>query len=258
VPSLARDIAYNLVLALPPARRYRERKAKGYDAGKDAVEYVRGVFERHYSAAGRPTSGAALEIGPGGNLAVALQFLAAGLERVTCIDTTGYVRDTEDLNRELVGDRVDLLARIDYRVPDAIETTSMPSATFDVVYSHATLEHVRSPEQTARQIARLLKPNGVTTHQVDLRDHRDFSKPHDFLRYSNRVWELAFSNHSYVNRWRASDWRRVFEDHGLEVEIEATESVPLPDMARLSRTFARKAPEDLATVGVFLTARKPS
>jgi SAM-dependent methyltransferase len=63
---------------------------------------------------------------------------------------------------------------------DAIYSTNgmqsyreIPAASVDLIFSQAVLEHVRRNEfvQIAAEMRRILKPDGVASHQVDLRDH---------------------------------------------------------------------------------------
>jgi SAM-dependent methyltransferase len=49
----------------------------------------------------------------------------------------------------------------------------IPTASVDFIFSQAVLEHVRRDEfaQIAAEMRRILKPDGVASHQVDLQDH---------------------------------------------------------------------------------------
>ncbi len=263
------DIVRNMARALPPIRRRFERKERewqelngGYDPDKDRAEYVKGVFAKHMEPAKAhlDLAGArVLEIGPGGNVGVALLFLTAGCRDAACIDTFPWVSEQTDLYRDLAEDADELLSKIDYRCPEAIETTPLPSESFDFVYSQAVLEHVRDPLATARSMARLLRPGGVTSHQVDLRDHRDFSDPLVFLQHSDWVWEAATSRSpSYMNRMRAPEWQMTFEKCGLKVlEMRVTESIAVTtaQMAGLNRRF-RNVVTDPEPLGIHITAQK--
>jgi SAM-dependent methyltransferase len=244
---MPRAILMNGAAATPVGRAlYRRRLVRdGYEEEKDSDEYVSGVFFRHWEACGRPTSGAVLELGPGRNVATAQLFAQKGCHPVVCIDAHPYVNRAE-------------LGGVEYRAPEAIERTTLPDRSFDVIYSHAVLEHVTDPPAAVRSIARLLRPGGVTTHVVDLRDHRDFDDPHAFLRYPNWLWRMATSRRSWVNRWRASDWRRAFSEARLDIKVFNQERVPLPADQKLARRFARKDTADLETVGILIVAGMPA
>jgi SAM-dependent methyltransferase len=258
------DIAKNTALALKPLRERQASKAlaDGYDPGKDDAGYVRSVFEKHSELvlSRRDLSGDVLEIGPGGNVGVALLFLAAGADAATCIDEFPWVTTNLPVYSDLASDPESLLSRLEHRV-EQIERTTLPSASFDIIYSHACLEHVTDPRLTVSQIARLLAPGGVTSHQIDLRDHRDFAQPLAFLRYPTWTWRAAQSRRGWTNRWRRSDWEAAFRREGLEVfssEATGTIDVGEQDRERLHRQFRGRPLTDLTTSGLLIAAAKPA
>lgn len=108
----------------------------------------------------------------------------------------------------------------------------------------------------------MLKPGGVTTHVIDLRNHLDFDHPLEFLRYSEWLWRLATSRRPlYTNRWRLFDLLAGFEAAGLEVaDLTITDraEVTAGDRATFAPRFRGKTLEDLSVVGVFMTAVKPA
>jgi SAM-dependent methyltransferase len=264
VVGIGLDIAKNTVRAVRPIRARRDRRAidQGYDEDKNSVAYTRSVFDKHAGQARRvrEIGGNVLELGPGGNVGVALLFLAAGAKSATCIDVLPWSQTDLPLYRQLVDDPAPYFERIDYRVPEAIETTRLPDESFDIVHSHACLEHVWDPVVAVRQIARLLRPGGVTSHQIDLRDHRDFDRPLDFLRYSDWVWRSAQSRRIYTNRWRRSDWVNAFQSAGLR--ILTAESTLTGDCSEATRAgfhprFRAKSLDDLRSLGILISAVKP-
>jgi SAM-dependent methyltransferase len=264
--NIAYEIVRNSGYRIPAFRANRERRAlaAGYDDEKDRAAYVEEVFAIHASVIRQcsPIKGTVLEIGPGGNLGVVLRFLDAGAERAVCLDVVPWAatKDHAELYDHIVGDSTPLYERIDYRCPEAIETTGLPDDSFDIIYSHACLEHVLDPAKAVASIGRLLKPGGVTSHQIDLRDHRDFSRPLEFLRYSDRVWKLAHSHTAFTNRWRRSDWAAAFADAGLDVISAASthdERPELLDQERFHASFASRDVDDLACTGLLIAAQKP-
>jgi SAM-dependent methyltransferase len=263
---IAYELARNSAYRIPAFRANRERRAlaAGYDDEKDRASYVQEVFAIHASVIRQCSSinGTVLEIGPGGNLGVALMFLNAGAERAVCLDVVPWAAtDHTELYDHIVGDSTPFYERLDYRSSEAIEATRLPDDSFDIIYSHACLEHVLDPARAVASISRLLKPGGVTSHQIDLRDHRDFSRPLEFLRWSARVWKLAHSHTGYTNRWRRSDWTAAFADAGLDVisAVSTHEERPeLLDRTRFHASFASRDVDDLACTGVLIAAQKPS
>lgn len=159
----------------------------------------------------------------------------------------------------------------DFHVYPGVDAAAVPlgGASFDLITSVATLEHVGDPdgdpEDTVREIARLLRPGGFTAHQIDLRDHRDNKNaPWDFLKYSADEWEAAESLQARrANRVRLSRWRRMFKDAGLvEVHLECNAGItppPLTDemIASFHPDFRNLGREDLETLDVFIILKKP-
>lgn len=261
--SIVSAFVKNQLLVLGPIGRRRSKRLLdvGYVPAKNSVDYVTAVF-RNCAAqvtAHRPISGSVLEIGPGGNVATTLLFLEAGAERGVCIDVFPFLSDQGDLYAELTTNP-HALDRIEYRCPEAIETTTLPAESFDIIFSNACLEHVSDPAVAAKRISTLLKPGGVTTHGIDLRDHRNFDEPLDFLRYPDWVWRGASSRRTHTNRWRASDWQKAFREAGLtDIEIKPVETHDLTEPVRrsMNRRFRDKRMDDLALTQIELTAIKP-
>ena len=261
---IAEDLAKNLALAVPAVRRLNEarRRRRGYDRAKNDPQYPLSVFQQHRETIERfgEIAGRVLEIGPGGNIAVAALFVTHGAADAVCIDVTPWASPDERLYQDL-GITSAAVARTQYVWPCSIEAPGLEPASFDIVFSHAAYEHFYDPDLATGNIARLLRPGAITTHQIDLRDHRDFRRPREFLRCSDRLWKAATSNRMLMtNRWRASEIRSAFLRHGLEIiEERVTErSALLPgEVARFAKPFCDAQVEDLETLGLFIAARKP-
>jgi len=257
-------IAKNQLMAIPrlAERRNKQILQRGYVPWKSKAEYVEWVFDncRANITRHRDISGTVLEIGPGGNVATTMLFLKAGCERGYCIDVFPFLREQDELYNLLDRDYRTLLERIEYRFPEDIAQSTLPDASCDIIFSAACLEHVPDPLGAVNRIAALLKPGGVTTHGIDLRDHRDMSRPLRFLRYSEWMWRAATSRRVHTNRLRASDWQHAFESAGLtNVEVVPAQTVDLREGARsrMHPRFQSKTVEDLSTVQIEITATKP-
>jgi SAM-dependent methyltransferase len=258
---IAMSIVKNKLLAIPGLRGLSERRRGGYVPWKNSDHYIRDVFKNASErVASRPSRGSVLEIGPGGNLGPMLLFLNAGFERGVCLDVTRLLSDQTELYQSMIPNADVLLKRIEYRCPEAIEDTSLPDESFDLIYSAACFEHVLDPMATLQSVYRLLKPGGVTTHSIDLRDHRDFENPLGFLRYPDWAWTAASSRRLAGNRWRASDWTEGFYKAGFEtVDVEPHETVEVSDgeRAEMHRDFRAKSLADLGVTVINVTASKP-
>jgi SAM-dependent methyltransferase len=256
------DIAKNAALALPPVRRrYERRRTSATCVAGDDDRYVLGVFEKHRSAieAVRPISGRVLEIGPGSNLAVAALFVKHGADEAVCIDAEEWLVGGAAVYARLGLDTA-TLGRVAYQERCPIEEAPFPSASFEIIFSHACLEHVADPAAAIHNLARMLAPGGVTTHAIDLRDHRDFDRPLRFLRHGDTVWRLATSRRAATpNRWRLSDYEGALLDAGLElVDVKRTSTVPITaaDRRSFARRFRSRSLEDLETTSIFVAAIK--
>ena len=69
------------------------------------------------------------------------------------------------------------------------------------------------------EMRRVLKKDGLTSHEVDLKDH--LNKSLNNLRFSKRIWESKFFSNSgfYTNRIRYSEIIKIFETNGFNVQI---------------------------------------
>lgn len=120
---------------------------------------------------------------------------------------------------------------------------SVPDGSVDFVYSNAVFEHINDLEHVAREQARILRVGGWAVHQIDLRDHRNFSRPIEHLAISDRKFnKLAQASHYEVgNRYRTLEFWSHFESVGLQVMMrdvnaEAPASYRKNALARLRRS----------------------
>jgi len=236
-----------------------------------------------------------VELGPGRNLGAGIAFRYIGaasysgielnvgsdfntrstLESVECLARIKYGTFINNFNAEQVGfvppgsqpSESLLLGDKEIKLVEVGSLTSidMQGEVADFVYSNFTLEHIQEPAAMVKEIARLLRPGGVTAHFIDCEDHRDFSRPFEYLTFSDREWEATYgkaggrSLWNYQNRYRASDFRRFFEDTGLEIlEYTPLRSGVLSDdlRERLAPRFRAYDLADLQVVWLMIVARK--
>lgn len=95
----------------------------------------------------------------------------------------------------------------------------VPDNSFDIVVSNAVLEHLHDPALAFAELARVTKTGGYGFHQVDFRNHDDFSHPLEFLLLPDdeRGSLLVLAN-SLGNGWRAGEYASLFEHNGFSVE----------------------------------------
>ncbi len=97
--------------------------------------------------------------------------------------------------------------------------------TVDIVLTSSVYEHLDDVEGITRALARLTQPAGLHLHFIDFRDHF-FKYPFEMLAYSKNDWQKWLNPTSNLNRYRISDYRRVFEASFERVEIQVTASDP--------------------------------
>ncbi len=127
--------------------------------------------------------------------------------------------------------------------------STVPDASVDLSWPHAVQEHVRREQfpVLTRHLRRIVRRDGASSHQVDLRDHLG-GKLND-LRFSSAIWEGDLFSRSgfYTNRLRYSEMLRTFQDAGFETaEGVARRWDTLPtDRRWLAPEFRQFSDEDL-------------
>jgi SAM-dependent methyltransferase len=240
----------------------------------DSSEYALRIFNSHAEKTGmiKALSGkTVLELGPGDSISTAIIASAHGA-RALLVDTGAFVRSDIDPYLELV--RVltnqclsppdlsgclattDILARCGarYMTEGLRSLARIESESVDLIFSQAVLEHVRKRDfrETMLECRRILRPNGICSHQVDLRDHLDGALNN--LRFSEQVWESGFFAKSgfYTNRIRYSQMLDLFDAAGFKVEVtefQRWDALPTP-RNKLANEF-RGLPVKELCVSVF-------
>lgn len=99
-------------------------------------------------------------------------------------------------------------------------TLSIPSATIDYIFSNAVLEHVYDLKQLFSELFRVSKPGAMGFHQIDFRDHRDFSKPLEYLLMGKKEFDAMFDerNGECGNQWRYNTYENYFLESGFFIK----------------------------------------
>lgn len=88
---------------------------------------------------------------------------------------------------------------------------------FDVTLSNAVFEHLYDPYLAISNLHSSMSVGGIGSHQVDFRDHRDFSKPLDFLLMDEVGFVRMFdARHCECgNRVRPAQMTQMFQAAGF-------------------------------------------
>ena len=183
---------------------------------------------------------AVLEIGPGHNLGTALCLASLGA-RVTVVDRYPpswdevyhprlYTALHERLSSERPGWDPEpmrmVVANASHEpvvrcvAAGAESMTTVSDASMDLTVSNAVLEHCVDLQAAMAELARVTRPGGLGIHQVDHGDHRDRSRPLEYLVMSDDRFETMFEElHGECgNRFRRFEVEGLFNESGLEVE----------------------------------------
>lgn len=119
-------------------------------------------------------------------------------------------------------DLYDVMA-IDYRIDAAGSLHHFADGSMSHIISADVLEHVAAEDAAGlvHEMYRLLRPSGVTLHQIATDDHLthfDRSRSEkEYLRFPERRWRRWYQNRvQYFNRIQASQWLEMFENAGFE------------------------------------------
>jgi SAM-dependent methyltransferase len=208
------------------------------------------------------------EFGAGWDLIIPITYWALGARRQILVDIDDAVR-IEQVNHalrtiaehcEYLEERIGASLRpvdptpirhvaslqqrmgIEYRAPVDARDTGLGDASVDLVTSTHTMEHIPADVIAGilREARRILKPTGMLSSVIDLKDHYSYFEPrlspYNFLRYSDRRWRWLSPSLQYQNRLRHSDYRKLFERAGLSVVSEDVLGGAADELAHLRRT----------------------
>jgi SAM-dependent methyltransferase len=279
IPWYARIAAKMALARLPiPYRVWKKIGIYSHGEMQDS-DYVFKVFNKHLvtsGSSGRPGL-IGLEMGPGDSVASAVVAKAMGFSAFYLVDAGDYAnRDVEtykeisrictregltppNLERPRSFDDILTACNAVYSTNGLQSYRNIPTASVDFIFSQAVLEHVRRNEfaQIAAEMRRILKPDGVASHQVDLRDHLGGALNN--MRIGSRWWETGLMAGSgfYTNRIRFSEMCGMFKQAGFLVDVKSAErwnAVPIATQ-QLAPEFRRLSQDDLLVNGFHVLLR---
>lgn len=286
-----KHLILNSLAGLEPVRdrlrKLRDRKRDPNYPGIVDYTLQRLRVRREFIGDQRIRNASMLEIGSGPEFCLALLLLSIGAQRIVNVEIEPYayiydpelyrllVRKANEAGFLLEWPPVGLRLedggrraapdpeRIDLHLGCSAASIPQPDCAFDVTFSVAVLEHVRTGDMpaVARELHRLTKPGGVGYHRVDLVDHYyRRTEPFRFLRYSQREYDLMFGQRgSSSNRMRIDDIVRVFRAAGFakvgqeDIRLHQNRNEFEAWARRFHRDFASKDPETLRAIDFMLT-----
>lgn len=288
-----KNLAFKVLAVAPGGKRLHSvgqalvTRRRRMVIGKSVRTYSHHVeeMEKHGGVRGKVV----MEFGSGRNLIAVLLLSAAGAGRVYAFDierlaTTELVNDAiaqaRELNLPWVGEDpwpfvsdldADLQSRyrIHYRAPGDAASTGLADDSVDWICSTATLEHIppAAIESIMTEARRILKPDGYSSMIIDYHDHYSSTDksitPYNFYQYSEDEWRRYNPRMHYVNRLRHSDFVKIFQRLGFEIdkcrEMTPPNSAELISKVRIADDFHKYDAQDLAiTTGVFLLTPTPA
>lgn len=264
-----------------------------YDRLEHAQHHL-AIFERYRgSIAGQKT----LELGTGWYPVIPISLFLCGVERVHTVDISNLLNKEKfetTLERFMAlieqGKLKDYLpaakeARIDtfqavynelsqlslaealqklhitYWVEDARDLKPLANDSIDLVHSNNTFEHVYPDILKAilLEFKRVVKPNGVQSHFVDMSDHfAHFDTSiniYNFLKYSNKTWDKIIDNSIQPqNRWRYPQFLDLYQSLGIPVsdtDYRPGDQKAL-DSLKVHADFSKFSKEELAISHCYL------
>jgi SAM-dependent methyltransferase len=159
------------------------------------------------------------------------------------------------------------LTGIEYRAPADASKTGLPDRSIDIQISYTVLEHIPGPVLVAilREANRILAPQGVALHHIDLSDHFEQQDPSisaiNFLQFSEEQWRKYGANQfAYHNRLRVGSYAEIYRESGHEIlqwnpSIDRRSQKVLKEGFPLDAAFRDTSPEDLCTTVLHVLSR---
>jgi SAM-dependent methyltransferase len=219
-----------------------------------------------------------LELGPGDSLCTAVIARLLGATKVWLVDAGFFATTAMPLYADLIdylrnqGLQVSMVelpkstgdilkfSRAEYLTDGVRSLIQLPSNSVDYCFSNAVLEHIPKDDFAllVQELYRVMKPNGVSVHRIDLMDHLGGGLNN--LRFTNATWEgyLFRKSGFYTNRIRFGEMITLFEQVGFDCQIPRVvrwESLPTPRV-KLDEAFRLLPEDDLLVSGFDVVLRR--
>jgi SAM-dependent methyltransferase len=218
-----------------------------------------------------------LEIGPGQDFGIALILADLGLKEVLLIDPY-LIEWQEEYHllfyknllsqaenkfptieftslKEVIKNNTHQTSKLRYYAFGIENASEIENESIDISISNACFEHFVYPELAIKELARITKKGGIGFHQIDLRDHRDYSQPLEFLTFPDSVFNKIkkMTDAWYGNRLRYTEYNEIFEQFGFSVDFKPdsfAEEVYLNSILKKAIQKYQKMPkESVGTLG---------
>lgn len=215
-----------------------------------------------------------LELGPGDSAFSGAFGAALGIRRTLLVDVGPFLH-WDSASRERVsaylaeaqpglalpeGSGLEGI-RTEYHTSGLESLRSLPEASVDFIWSQAVLEHLprRDFQAFLAEMRRIIRPEGVLSHRVDLKDHLGGGLNN--LRFRESLWESTWFQKSgfYTNRLRRSELLAGFIQAGFEVAVIQVESWPqIPTPREMLHDQFRALPEEELLVSGLNIVLRPT
>ncbi|KAA3620023.1 MAG: SAM-dependent methyltransferase [Calditrichaeota bacterium] len=153
------------------------------------------------------------------------------------------------------------LRNMEYILETSGSLAQFADNSFDCIYSFHVMEHVKSYENNIKEMFRILKPGGLSIHQIGIDDHHTHydkkESPKNYMRYSEFMWKYLFENDvQYINRLQMSDWLKLFEKYGYNFITKICENREIGGI-KIQPKFQHYSQEDLNCIILTIVHQKP-
>ena len=221
---------------------------------------------------------AVLELGPGDSLFTAVIARSLGASKTWLVDAGSFATIAMQAYAKLIhylgeqGYQVprmesaqtawDILkgCQAEYLSEGVASLARVPSSSVDYCFSNAVLEHIPKGDFVllAAELFRVMKPDGVSVHRIDLKDHLGGSLNN--LRFTAATWEgdLFCKSGFYTNRIRFGEIVALFNQVGFDCQLPRVvrwDVLPTP-RDKLDEAFRYLPDDDLLVSGFDVVLRR--